>query len=983
MMNYVTKILISISLSMVAVGPFASQSQPQPAGSEPTLPTSVSQLLPEAADPQEPIKTASDTNLENSESASKESSADESTAKSESVAPKLETEFVLVSTVEEFKTAYEAGKDIKLANDIVLTRPKNNMTLKVIPEDDSLIIDGDQHELTLAGNDNPTSILSVPAGMNDKEIVFQNMSLKNTNHYGVLKSSDSPTLVFNNVNYTGPQLLWVAGGKAIFRGTNNLAIDREEFGEIPLLIFDGGQTTITHTNIVKFLSPLKQGSDAVSGIQVINGAKVTVVSDTTADFMYTTLNNTVFQVDGNGSEFNIKFTSSIADVFSSGAGACEVAATNGGKISVQNARYFFSTGTENTGFRATNGGQIDINVTNTVFNGTTKKAPIVASGDSQIKIRTDRVGLSYADSQIAATDDSEISISTTGNAFTNVSAVPITAEANSSVSISSQKNLFADYSSTGITAGKAGEADLSRVELSASATMFSGTFNSAFKTNGQASMILKASAMISTLASRDAENPLFDVASNSTMKVTNSNSLFNIVNSGSVVRYKIAGTFSLQSGRIYDETLSRTFTYDFTDNSHVDISVTGQPTKTVLPFLGSSSMTVGNGAQVVLRSSSLNKSLIQGSDNNLIAVKRGKLEMEQSSQNPSVMMAAVNLETSNYEPDALTFRRVQFRPADGRVRDYPYINFKASFGKVVTITSNNNRFAGLSGDGSDKFTNSINYLLIDKVKRPDVVPDDLEVHTGQKEFEISGRATPGAILEVKFLDARGEQIDVELTENSAPLVATVGSDGDFSIPLALVNAVDSGVISNFTIVIDANYPSPDQLETPVRVTVKQYDPPIIGFDEVIDHFDFGTVGINQVGEDIKPATYSNRFTILDTREGDDRTGLKLFVRQVQGFTAVKNGQTHILKDSLYKRAFKGEGSEELQMDASFKISEDDGLVLVVPDTYSETPPDITDYLVNSDPDTPGMIQANFADEGKWVDETYTADLQWTLVVAPK
>ncbi|KRM71148.1 pectate lyase-like adhesive domain-containing protein [Lacticaseibacillus brantae] len=982
MMNYVTKILISISLSMVAVGPFASQSQPQPAGSEPTLPTSVSQLLPEADDSQEPIETASDTNLENSESASKESSADESIAKTESVAPKLETEFVLVSTPEEFKAAYEAGKDVKLANDIVLTRPRNNMMLKVIPDDGSLIIDGDQHELTLAGNDNITSILSVPAGMNDKEIVFQNMRIKNTNFYGVLKSSDSPTLVFNNVNYTGPQLLWVEAGKAIFRGTNNLAIDRHEFGEISLLIFDGGQTTITHTNIVKFLSPLKQGSDAVSGIQVINGAKVTAVSDTTADFMSTSLTNTVFQVDGNGSEFNIKFTSSIADLFSSSAGACEVAATNGGKISVQNARYFFSTGTENTGFRATNGGQIDINVTNTVFYGTTKKSPIVASGDSQIKIRTNRVGLSYADSQIAATDDSEISISATGNAFTNVSAVPITAEANSSVSISSQKNLFADYSSTGITAGKAGEADLSRVELSASATMFSGTFTSAFKTNGQASMILKASAMISTLASRDAENPLFDVASNSTMKVTNTNSLFGTVGLG-VVRYKIAGSFSLQSGRIYDETLSRTFTYDFTDNSHVDISVTGQPTKTVLPFLGSSSMTIGNGAQVVLRSSSSKKSLIQGSDTNLIAVKRGKLEMEQSSQNPSVMMAAVNLETSNYEPDALTFRRVQFRPADGRVRDYPYINFKASFGKVVTITSNNNRFAGLSGDGSDKFTNSINYLLIDKVKRPDVVPDDLEVHTGQKEFEISGRATPGAILEVKFLDARGEQIDVELTGNSAPLVATVGSDGDFSIPLALVNAVDSGVISNFTIVIDANYPSPDQLETPVRVTVKQYDPPIIGFAEVIEHFDFGTVGINQVGEDIKPETYSNRFTILDTRKGDDRTGLKLFVRQVQGFTAVKNGQTHTLKDSLYKRAFKGEGAEELQMDASFKISEDDGLVLAVPDTYSDPSPDITDYLVNSDPDAPGMIQANFADEGKWVDETYTADLQWTLVVAPK
>ena len=971
-MNHVTKLLMVLTLSTTLTGAFSGPTQTNDAVA--SLPKAASQLLTE---PQSPIQADHTQDFP----AESEQLAPRADKKTTQIAQ--EGEFTPVSNAADFKTAYERGDDIRLTQDVTLDLT-NKMTVNTITGN-SLIIDGGQNQLTLAGKDSATSILSAGTGMNGKEIVFQNMQLENTNYWGVMKSTNSPIIVFNNVTYNGPQLLWVEKGQAIFRGQNDFTINREEVGEIPSMIFDGGVTRINHTHHYNFLSG--GASTYQTGVQVRNGAKVDLVTNTYYYFVSSSQTDTIFNVDGPGSEFNVKFTNAsnvLRSIFSTDDG--QMTATNGGLIKIDNAKAVYQVVTSRGKIEADANSSIDMTVSERVFYGATSATPIRATNNSKIRIRAKTIadGTTYKSTEITAAEHSSINISTSDEAFQAIDTVPITATGNSAITMNSQTNLFAGtFKNSPITAGESSSADDgSTVNLSANATMFKGSFDgSAFKTFGSAKMTLTATMLLKTVAARKAEAPLFVVSRNSSMKVVTTGSLFGALSADNVVRYDIKGTFSLQANSIFDDTTTRrTFIYDFGDNSQVDISVTGQPQNAVLPFLNDSKMTVGTDASVFLRSASITKPLIQGSGSNLILVNRGKLEMEQSSQNSSVLLDKVKLETGA-DSGSPVYRRVQFKDPNGLMNDYKYIHFQSSFnGKTVSVNSNNSRF---DGDGDDKFTNAISYLLIDKVGRPDLEPDDLLVAGDQLTYTITGTATPGIELTMKFLDVRGKDITDKLLTDATIKHVTVGADGNIAMPFELKDKM--ATFENFTIILEGNYPAPDQLSNPIRTTVRQYSPAIIELTDVIQDFDFGTVSIDQTNADIgakKSDSESEKFSITDTRTGDDRTGVRLFVRQTQSFTATKDGREHVLKDSLYKRAYKGKAENLIHMDSEFPITEDDGLVLQTLPAPAKNPQDVTTYLIEDNPAAPGMIQANFRDEAKFTDTQYLAKLQWTLVIAP-
>ncbi|NRG45194.1 hypothetical protein HRF87_10515 [Bacillus sp. CRN 9] len=164
----------------------------------------------------------------------------------------------VVNSFQELKDALENDNGIThviLGNDISLTS-----AIKINVNKQELTIDGHDHTLTETGGATGAWDGLYYKGANIlKRVTVKNLNVKGKNFYGLITIEDGRNNVeqiFENVNYSGPQMVFNRGGKVIFKGVNDININdytvsgsahAHEVAEVGSVEVDG-ELKVTHDN---------------------------------------------------------------------------------------------------------------------------------------------------------------------------------------------------------------------------------------------------------------------------------------------------------------------------------------------------------------------------------------------------------------------------------------------------------------------------------------------------------------------------------------------------------------------------------------------------------------------------------------------------------------------------------------------------------------------------------------------------------------
>ncbi|WP_433957050.1 toxin Cry1Ac domain D-VI-related protein [Cytobacillus horneckiae] len=164
----------------------------------------------------------------------------------------------VVNSFQELKDALENDNGIThviLGNDISLTS-----AIKINVNKQELTIDGHDHTLTETGGAAGAWDGLYYKGANIlKRVTVKNLNVKGKNYYGLITIEDGRNNVeqiFENVNYSGPQMVFNRGGKVIFKGVNDININdytvsgsahAHEVAEVGSVEVDG-ELKVTHDN---------------------------------------------------------------------------------------------------------------------------------------------------------------------------------------------------------------------------------------------------------------------------------------------------------------------------------------------------------------------------------------------------------------------------------------------------------------------------------------------------------------------------------------------------------------------------------------------------------------------------------------------------------------------------------------------------------------------------------------------------------------
>ncbi|WP_056992843.1 hypothetical protein [Lacticaseibacillus saniviri] len=869
--------------------------------------------------------------------------------------------------------AFMRGSNVQLTQDInLMTDNKAILTelsysgIIISGKDDT----GEIHTLTFSPIDRQTSPFKYGDKLTDKIVTFKDINIKNANFYGVFPQTkeNNTTIRFDSVTYLGPQPVFNPHGQIEFAGNNDFTVNRHEVAEAKSITFNGGKTVLRHTVSSITFPVLFPYHYAGASIKVKNNANVVieagynVFKDANAAYIDVSGNSTlhitargIYTVKPTDAAITADDRSQIDVHLTKGIGATSsvvpLIANNSSAIRIKTQDNTYSTAS-NSDFTANNNSKIEIQSEKAISSG-------VMSG------------------KVTATENSNINLRSSTQMFGTVSG-NITATENSSISLNAVTKVFATFSSAEIRSGAKSDAlvqnrrmqDKSSVTLASQQGVFGTLTGAQIKVEKDARMNISAQQFAENITEMQ-NTDLFTVAEKGTLTLKATDTLFKAIASSGTVRYKIDGILNQTVGQMYGGTLSRTFDYQFNAGSKVDMIFTSTSSKKNLQFGGDSTMTIGNGAKVVLSNSGNTAPIISGDNSakNIITINRAHLELNRSKVDEK--------DSSHFEkvkmvlPDQC-FRQIQTTDLLGSQQKYLYVNFEANQnGSTLTTTGNNDTFR-------DNFSNQLKQLIITDVERPVVTPAALEVHPDTTNFPVSGTATPGTELKVRFTGIDGR----DLVADEEFLHTITKSNGEFSFFINFDKPFDV----NFAIIVEANYSGEDKLERPVVVYVKQYEPADVNFKNVPDLFDFGAQPVTNTNKDIQPLVKGKKFEIRDNRKLVDRTNVLIMVKQTQPFTSVTS--KHKLKNALWKREFKNfEGKVEPETEGEFLITDSDNVFMNIEPQTDEliTERDLTFYLTggtNSEKTVPGMIQANFSGEQKVIGEKYEAELEWTLLNAP-
>ncbi|MHA3066561.1 hypothetical protein [Lacticaseibacillus saniviri] len=831
-----------------------------------------------------------------------------------------------VETEEELRAAFMNGNNIQLKNDITLKNTSSKLDSLVYS---GITISGENgttvpYTLTIdlkqrgesagaSSGDNPSAPLLFTAKVKDKRITFTNINIVNSNYWGVF-----PQISNNNTT---------------------IHFDNVNYHGPQLVHSPYGQVEFTGNNNI-----------TVNRHEVAEAKQMTF--------------------DGGSTKINHNATSAYPFLWPLHGDKTALKISNNAQVSIETVNYVFTTA---------NAAYLDVSDNSTlnitakgIYSDKPSIAAIKADSNSHIELNLS-TGLGYTTSVVplTATNESTIKIKTKDNTYGTASNSDFTAENNSKIEIQSEKAI-----SSGVMSGKVTATENSNINLNAATQVFGTLSGAQIKVEKDARMNISGQQFAGNITGMQ-NTDLFTVAKKGTLTLKATDTLFKAVGSSGTVRYKIDGILNQTVGQMYGGTLGRTFDYHFNAGSKVNMTFTSTSSKKNLQFAGDSTMTIGDGAKVVLSNLGNTAPIVSGDNSakNVITINRAHLELNRSKvgdkDSPHFEKVKMVL------PDQC-FRQIQITDLSGNQQKYPYINFEANQnGSTLTTTGNNDSF-------NANFNNQLKQLIITDVARPVVNPDPLEVQLDQKIFEVEGTATPGTELRLKFIGTDGGELVTP--GEGRDLTLTTGRDGKFSFDIILDEALSTDAEKvNFAIIIEANYPEPDQLAWPVTAYVKQYDPAIVEFDSVPETLDFGTQNLTDINKDTQPLVEGD-FVIEDKRTGEDRVGFSVMVRQNKTFTSETTG--HQLKNSLWKRPMflADPNNPDAGTEGEYQITDSDSVfVTVAADSYDTKLIDLTANLkggISEGRYVPGMIQANFSGEPKVTGEKYVAELKWTLLNAP-
>jgi hypothetical protein len=170
---------------------------------------------------------------------------------------KMTANETVVNNFQELKVALEADNGIStihLGRDIDISG-----AIKIHPAKTEIVIEGNNHTLSETGGALGAADGIYANGNKLRSVHVKNLDIKGKNYYGFITIHDGTQNVeqiFENVNYSGPQLIWNRFGNAIFKGVNDIYINdhtmpgsapAQEMAETGSVEIDG-ETNISHNN---------------------------------------------------------------------------------------------------------------------------------------------------------------------------------------------------------------------------------------------------------------------------------------------------------------------------------------------------------------------------------------------------------------------------------------------------------------------------------------------------------------------------------------------------------------------------------------------------------------------------------------------------------------------------------------------------------------------------------------------------------------
>ncbi|QYF82224.1 hypothetical protein KY492_25320 [Brevibacterium sp. PAMC21349] len=187
------------------------------------------------------------TNAQESEAKGQESRTQTKETQSQSKAARaLMANEAVVNNYAELKAALEGDNGIttvKFGRNIDVSG-----TIKIQAKKTNIVIDGNNYTLTQTGRTGNLDSIYYGYAYELQSTTIKNINIIGNNPYGVIAIGNGLNGVeqtFENVTYSGPQMIYNKGGKATFKGLNTINITGQEMAEIGDVEFQG-DTSIVH-----------------------------------------------------------------------------------------------------------------------------------------------------------------------------------------------------------------------------------------------------------------------------------------------------------------------------------------------------------------------------------------------------------------------------------------------------------------------------------------------------------------------------------------------------------------------------------------------------------------------------------------------------------------------------------------------------------------------------------------------------------------
>ncbi|WP_458353274.1 toxin Cry1Ac domain D-VI-related protein [Peribacillus frigoritolerans] len=216
-------------------------------------------LMPSAGFAEEPSTPKSEENSNSQESGVKNQETRTQTSETQSpgkAISKMTANEAVVNNFQELKVALEADNGIttiQLGQDIDISG-----AIKIHPNKSEIVIEGNDYTLSETGAMGASGGIYANGSILSS-VHIKNVNIKGKNYYGPITIHDvtkNVEQIFENVNYSGPQLIWNRNGNAIFKGTNDIDINDQampgsspahEMAETGSVEIDG-ETKISHNS---------------------------------------------------------------------------------------------------------------------------------------------------------------------------------------------------------------------------------------------------------------------------------------------------------------------------------------------------------------------------------------------------------------------------------------------------------------------------------------------------------------------------------------------------------------------------------------------------------------------------------------------------------------------------------------------------------------------------------------------------------------